>query len=487
VQNPISRKRIPTWLWWIAWLGFGFLSLAFMLVVARWWVMRSGHQEAMRIVNAQREKPAAQVLVSPMTPTMPKVKSEGIPLSSLPHFGEFLTGDDKKWARLREILQDIQNFALVGYTHPGEVMSFRRILPALGFTFTETRTEAEAAAIVLKRAERFSNLLDQWREAVSKGPMEQAAASQFNQNIGRIDGLASSMMSLMQLTGEAHLAVGDTESAWADWQTMKNSRDRLAEIWQGDTQMDFRMFELACSGVRTGSWTDHQLSEISTMVSGENALTSMRQNLEREKESITQYYTNFNEHKEQFAKDFMSTPSPFDQMMNQVKLKLITEQQIQDNMDVKLHEIDQMLSRFDPDTGYYVQPTEEERTKSSSNKNSSDPLGSFYFMIKDLNNGGDDSWAARSVIYQQAQYDQFRLAAALETYQRRTGNYPDDLNAISDKFPGGMPRDLATGQLYFYQRGEEGFKLWSTGIDGTSEGGDETSDVTWTHRRPSKF
>ena len=111
-------------------------------------------------------------------------------------------------------------------------------------------------------------------------------------------------------------------------------------------------------------------------------------------------------------------------------------------------------------------------------------FGSFYFMIKDLNGGGgDDQSAARSVIGQQSQFDQFRLAAALETYQRETGKYPDHLDAISGQFPNGPPLDIATGQPYLYQRDEDGgYKLWGTGIDGKSEGGNEKSDVTWTHR-----
>jgi hypothetical protein len=251
--------------------------------------------------------------------------------------------------------------------------------------------------------------------------------------------------------------------------------------------MDFRMFVLACSGVRTGSWTDDQLSEISTEVSGENALASMRQRMEREKELVTAYYTNFHEHEADFARAFMRTPSPVDQMLNQVKLKLITEQQIQDNMDVKLHEIDQRLSRFDPDTGYYIQPTEEKPAESGGNKKSADPLGSFYFMIKDLNNSGDDQWATRSVICQQSQFDQFRLAAALEIYQRRMGSYPDHLDAVSNQFPNGAPKDIATGQPYFYQRDANGgYRLWSTGIDGKSNGGDPETDVTWTHRPVKK-
>ncbi len=111
-------------------------------------------------------------------------------------------------------------------------------------------------------------------------------------------------------------------------------------------------------------------------------------------------------------------------------------------------------------------------------------FGSFYFLIKDLNGGGgDDQSAARYVIQAQSEYDQFRFAAALETYQRQTGKYPDQLDAISDKFPGGAPLDIATGQPYLYQRNADGgYTLWGRGIDGKSDGGDKKTDVTWKQR-----
>lgn len=491
MERAAGKTRFPAWLRFLGWLAFGVLSLVFVLVVARWFVMASGHQAALRITGGQRKKPVAHAPVSPPVVPVPAAKSHGMALGSVPHFGAILTRDNESWLGFVKVLRDMDQFTRVGLFYSrarqGEVMDFRGILPAWGIAVPETMTEAEAAMIVLKQAEKFSNLLAQWREAVSKGPMEPAADSQSNPSIRRFSGLSSAMMSLMQLTGEAHLAAGDTEAAWADWQIMKNSLDRLEELSPGNGRMDSRMFHLACSGVRSGSWTDEQLSAISSEVSGESALVSMRQSIESEKKSVTAYYTNFHEHEEEFSRAFMRTPSPVDQMLNQVKLKLITEQQIQDNMEVKLHEIDQRLSRFDPDTGYYIHPTEEERAESVRNKKSADPLGSFYFMIKDFNNSGDSQGAAAWVIiYQQSQYDQFRLAAALETYQHRTGNYPDSLDAVSNQFPNGAPRDIATGQPYFYQPDADGgYKLWGTGIDGKNNGGDQQNDVTWT-RRPRR-
>lgn len=39
--------------------------------------------------------------------------------------------------------------------------------------------------------------------------------------------------------------------------------------------------------------------------------------------------------------------------------------------------------------------------------------------------------------------------------------------------------DISTGQPYFYQREVDGgYKIWGTGIDGKSDGGNEETDVT---------
>ena len=489
-----ASKRFPAWLRGVGWLAFGLLGLATILIVTRWLVMESGHQAAQRIVSTQRKQSATRRPVAPVAAEVPVAKIPGIPLASVPHFGGSLVGDMESWKEFSKKLNEIAAFLRYKRTHPERVdgvWSFRAVLQNMGVEVPDAMTEAEAAAEYLKQADRFSALLAQWREAVAMGPLDKAADDKSDPNIWRYSGLSYSISRLLAMTAEARLQSGDAAGAWADWQAMKNSSARLAELYPANSgyygSMDYRMFGLARSGMRSGAWTDDQLSEISSMVARENVLASAQRDVEREKKSITEYYMNFHEHEEQFGKDLLKTPSQFNQFVNQVKLKLITEQQIRDNMEVKLSEVDQRLSRFDPETGFYVRPTEEELEESGGAEQSPGVLGSFYFMIKDLHGGGEYQVnAARDVIQAQSKYDQFRLAAALETYQRETGRYPDQLDAISDKFPGGAPLDIATGQPYLYQRDANGgYKLWGTGIDGKSEGGNEKTDVTWT-QRPAK-
>lgn len=494
MNQPTEKKRFPAWLRHLGWLVFGLLFLATILIVARWLVMESGHQATKRIISKQRQKAVPRPPVAPETSAVPAAAPRGLPLASVPHFGGLLVGDKEGWKEFSKKLEEMAAFLRYKRTHPERVdgaWSFRAILKNMGIAVPETMTESEAAAEYLKQADRFSSLLAQWREAVAKGPLDKAADDESDPNRWRFGEMSLYFSRLLMRTGEARMQSGDTTGAWADWQAMKNYTARRAELYSAENgregSMDYQMFALARSGMRSGAWTDDQLSEISSMVARENVLVSAQQDAEREKKSITNYYMNFHEHEEQFGKDLLKTPSQFNQFVNQVKLKLITEQQIRDNMEVKLSEVDQRLSRFDPETGFYVRPTKEELEESGGAEQSPGMLGSFYFMIKDLHGGWDYQVnAAREVIQAQSKYDQFRLAAALETYQRNTGTYPDRLDAINDKFPGGVPLDIATGQPYLYQRNADGgYKLWGTGIDGKSEGGNEKTDVTWT-QRPAK-
>lgn len=455
--------------------------------------MNSGHQTTKRIVAAQKKKPAGRtVAVAVAAGAPPAAQTHGIPLASIPHFGAVLTGDKESWDQFAAKLGEIRAFFKYERTHPEYVdgeWKFTAILRNKGIEVPETMTEAEAAKEYLKLTDRFSALLDQWREAVAAGPLDKAADYKSDPTVWRFGNIPWNIGSMLGVNAEAHLQSGDTAGAWADWQAMNHSTARLAELYGGYYgSMDYRTFYLAQSGMRSGAWTDDQLTEISSAVARENVLAETQRRQEAEKKGITDYYMNFHEHEDEFGRDFLETPSHFNQFVNQVKLKLITEQQIRDNMAVKLAEEDSKLSRFDPDTGFYQPPTEEERLEISQGQESAGIFGSFYFMIKDVHGGGggDGQDLARHIIQSQSQYDQFRLAAALETYQRRTGSYPDHLDAINGQFAEGMPQDIATGQPYYYQRDAGGgYTLWGTGIDGKNDGGNEQTDVTW-KRHPRK-
>lgn len=479
MNQPVKTKVVPAWLRGLGWLAFSILGLVTLLIVGRWLLMEQGHQMTLKMVASQRDPSPPRV---PGVATVSNQSARGLPLSSLPYFGGVLAGDEKKWTEFEKtFLAEISKLSHYKRTHRervGGVLSFRAVLMNLGVDVPETMTEAEAAAEYLKKVDRFSDLLGQWKEAVAKGPLERAADLKSDPNIWRFGSMRQMLSLLLADTAMAHLQTGDGNSAWSDWQALKNSWSRECELFpEGsgrDGQVTHQMYNVARLGIQSGGWTDAQLAEISNVAGQEHVLASAQEDILRQKERWTDYYEHFSDHEEEFSREFMRTDSSFYQMMNQAKLKLITPQQIQDNLDATVFEVDQQLARFDPATGFYIQPKETEPEESPG------MLDSFYFMIKNLESNYDNQSMAAGVIYEQSRYDQLRLAAALETYQHRTGKYPDHLDVVSDQFPAGAPLDIATGQPYFYQRDADGgYTLWGTGIDGKSNGGDDKADVTW--------
>ncbi len=67
------------------------------------------------------------------------------------------------------------------------------------------------------------------------------------------------------------------------------------------------------------------------------------------------------------------------------------------------------------------------------------------------------------------------------------GAYPDRLEELAPFFPGGVPRDPATGQPFFYEKAPEGgCRLWSAGWDQKNDGGtDEAKDVVYRLPKPN--
>jgi hypothetical protein len=98
----------------------------------------------------------------------------------------------------------------------------------------------------------------------------------------------------------------------------------------------------------------------------------------------------------------------------------------------------------------------------------------------------------------QGSADLARVACALERYQLRTGQYPQDLVALAPQFLSRLPHDLTSGQPLHYQRTGDGrFLLYSVGWNQTDEGGEpaffasgrgpEKKEGDWVWRYPAQL
>lgn len=397
-------------------------------------------------------------------------------------------GDDL--AAQTELEKQIKEISdLVAYSQHNEcwvdgVLSFRAVLARMGVTVPDTMTEAEAAAEFLKKTQRFSGLLAQWQETVGKRPWDFSAVETKDSFATghRIFRVAYRLQSLQGLMVQAHLRSDDTASAWSEFQIMNSSVDRMGDV-PGFFQSSLRwgMFHTARAGIELGGWTNDQMMEISSILGEHSTLVTARRDMEVQKIGMTDFLTHFRENETQIQEAFSRSKSPIDKMINRFGIATATDQQIADNLAVIHYRMEQPFTCFDPDTGFYLGEPADDSHVLPRSKPSDVSFDKFYYMYSEMY--GDPGPVARWIISEQSTIDQTRIAAALEIQRRKTGEYPETLDAVSNS----IPRDIATGQPYFYQRNKDGgYTLWGTGIDRKNDGGDNRADVTMTHRPVKK-
>ncbi len=484
MNQPPEPTRFPAWLRSLGWLCFALLALATLLLMARS-LMESSHQKAQVLVKPGMTLPksSSKNAVAALSTQNESVTSRGIQVEELRLVGVYIGKDLAAREELEKQVEEIRKFWMnlrFGCRVDG-LLSFRAVLAKMGLTVTETMTEAEAAAEFLKQTERFSSVLAQWREAVGKGPWDLSSLETKDsyETKHRIFDVAIRLQSLLGAIAEAHLRTGDTDGAWTDLQIMTSSAGRMDDglglplywLWP-------QMFETAQAGMKLGAWTETQLMGISTMMGEENALASMRREMDRQRLATDDYLTHFRENQSSIQQSFSRSESTIDQMINRFGIATITDQQMADNLAVINYQRDQPFTRFHPETGVYLGESAGDTRELPRSKPSDVSFDKFYYMYSEMY-GDDHGWVAEQIIRSQSAIDHTHIAAALEIQHRATGEYPESLDAVS----GTLPRDIATGNPYLYQRNADGgYTLWGTGIDGKSDGGDKKTDVTWSHQ-----
>jgi hypothetical protein len=72
-----------------------------------------------------------------------------------------------------------------------------------------------------------------------------------------------------------------------------------------------------------------------------------------------------------------------------------------------------------------------------------------------------------------------RTACALERHRLAHGSYPEAVAALVPQYLPAMPRDVIDGQPLRYRRlADDGFKVWSIGIDGRDDDGTPVKSST---------
>ena len=90
--------------------------------------------------------------------------------------------------------------------------------------------------------------------------------------------------------------------------------------------------------------------------------------------------------------------------------------------------------------------------------------------------------AASTAAKNQALLSQTVVALSLEHYRADTGQYPEDLDALTPKYLKTLPQEVTTSASPRYRRTpNDSYMLYSVGLDGKDDGGNAPADWVWAH------
>jgi len=473
----------------VAWIVFTLWSVAAVGFVAQWWLMKDAHERVRVTLQSGRassgegigEAPAKRANTGMKTTLEPR----GTPGSELVGIGLVLAGDPEATREFDRVLQEIAewNDGIMSSNVNGALI-FRHLLLRRGEDVPETMTEVEAAALFLRKAERFSEVLARWQAALEQRPWNLSDQTSSRGMHLVLNWASTTFGRLMGAMVEANWRLGDIESAWTWLDRIRVASEvpmekpgigALQEHTEGWTIFSNAFHR----GLKWGVFSDAQLASIPTLLGRESGFELMQRALDGQRDRHSADFSRYREDKASLTMTYFAPGAILSNTANQIAVSLITDRQLDDNLALLHHRIDRTLSQFDPQTGIYrptaTRPDEVEFGSSAG------WFDRFYLMPSNrwLESSAYAS-IAEEAIRHQTSTDQMRLAAALELHRRATGQYPDALDSVGAHFPDGLPLDLATGEPYGYRRqAEEGYRLWGRGLDQVDDGGTTRKDISW--------
>lgn len=115
-------------------------------------------------------------------------------------------------------------------------------------------------------------------------------------------------------------------------------------------------------------------------------------------------------------------------------------------------------------------------------KDADPPYPLVDFLICRLRLGSDGS-TIQHVARMNVQVDICRASLAIEQYRLAHNNPPNKLDDLIPAYLAAIPIDSFDGQPLRYKKLPKGYVVYSVGVDGKDDGGDEKKDVTFTVER----
>ncbi len=433
----LSRSRpVRRWLRRLGWLSFALLALVFLASIGHWWLSRQAHAVAERARSAVPKRPAPLPKSGAASGAEAKAAT---PVAQVPLIGALYSGDALEVAEYEakeKELRRLTDALALAWTVDG--ISFVELLKRLGEAVPDGTTEAQAAAIFLRKAEALKPLVGEWKAALAAQPWDFAGIDLVH--LKTPHDMEVSLVRLLGALTEASWLTGDAEGARSHWQTLMASVGPLSQ------PESFTMFfaqgvalglglDTFRTGVSMGTWTNEELASFPEKFAAHDRFAQLKASTEGEKQLGAARLNAMRRDPLGTLPDAEPRPVWQDTLI-QLTALLTTEQRLQDNVDVMKASMDALTAPFDAVNNRYL-PHDSPNLLSATR--SSSWFESYYYVYAAI---GVPliSWLDERVVREQTGLNQATIAAQLELQKRTTGSYPATLPSDSPNDPVVWPR-----------------------------------------------
>jgi hypothetical protein len=330
---------------------------------------------------------------------------------------------------------------------------------------------------ILGALEGHTNEINQWREWRTRPrcrfPLDLAAGAEMP--FPHFSALMSAGQ-FFRLRARAHLALGDSEAAYEDFQDGFQTYRAIAE----DPTLISGLVRIAMlatlqpalgEGLRDQVWTDVDLQKIEGDLAKIRIWDDFELALASERGFANSTYDGLvlaspvqraRDVAKWVASPFSAAPAAASSLGVLIPRRLLRDNQLRQNQV-----FDELLARAaSPEHG--VVRTEP---VPSSAERITDPVARIYYFLLRQSSPAFER-VAKSYAAVAVSIDEARFALALERHRLKHGTYPETLTALTPDFLPSQPLDPRSGQAYLYRRTDAGsFLLYSVGENRVDDGG----------------
>jgi hypothetical protein len=342
-------------------------------------------------------------------------------------------------------------------------------------------SRTEAATYLLDYMKRYDPVLDEIRAA------SQRPYSRFNVHYDDEDpagillphlGVLRRLANILQVRASAELALGNTASAFEDFQLLfylgDSVKDEPIIISQLVRAAIFNTgIQIIWEGLNEHRWTDAQLQAFQTRLENVSLFKDGEKALQGERIAFGMVFYDYARKHPEILGNVWGPGEPTGDI---VLLQFAPDGWLYKEQIIQQQLVQRLIGAFDAEKDL-VHPEIAKSVVASTH----DLGGAFSRLIHHesmvpLWMDGIGKYCQKPP-FAQNNVNETVIACALERYRMANGNYPDNLDALSPKFLDKIPFDVCTGQPMKYRQTAVGkFLLYSVGWNEKDDGGTVVMD-----------